>query len=198
MRIVARMFVVGCLMLLLAGCYVPEKFAATININKDGSYGYTFDGTVAHALVVAQAVHAGLSARDEAELKQEAKKLVTGDVRKAEYVGDGRFEVLIERAAAKGEVSYFPSREMYLLRVEPLADGTIRISAELPTPGNIRDLEELKIKLNGTLVVKVANGVTVLEHNADSQPSLFGLVGGYTWRIDKPGVVPMMIVRPAS
>lgn len=197
MSIGAKWFVVVGFALFLAGCFVPEKFTATININKDGSYNYSFDGTVAHALVVAKAVSEGLTAQDEADLKQEAIKMKSGDVRRAEYLGNGRFNVLIEHTAAKGEASYFPSREMLLFRIEPLMDGTMGIETEPATPQAIRDLDQLKIKLDGTVVVKVADGVSVLKHNADSEPSLFGLVGGYKWWIDRPGIRPLMIVRPA-
>lgn len=198
MSIIARAFAVVGLLSVLGGCYVPEEFTATVTINKDGSYTYAFEGTVAHGLAAMAAKTPGLTQKEEQALKDETPKLKTGDVRRVEYVGKGRYETLIEHVGARNVPSYFPSQESLLFGIEPQGDGTIRFFAHRPTAKNFQDLQQAGLKLDGTIVVKLQNGVTVITQNADSQPSLFGLMGSYKWRINGPGATPEMIVRPGS
>ena len=50
-------------------------------------------------------------------------------------------------------------------------------------------------KIDGTLSVSVANGVKTLKHNAESEPTFFGLFGSYKWQIRSPAADPMIVVQ---
>src|ERR1035441_7759774 len=92
------------LLLALGGCWIPENFDAKITINKDGSYSFTYDGTLTFGLALAAAQQGSLSAKDEAEFQKEAERLrrETG-FKKVDYQGKGRFKVLVEKAGGRGE-----------------------------------------------------------------------------------------------
>jgi len=90
------------------------------------------------------------------------------------------------------------SKEQKIFAVLPQKDGTVSISAIRPDKKAIQELSSIGAKINGTLTVSVANGVKVLKHNAQSQPSMFGLFGGYKWQIKSPDENPFIVVQPSS
>jgi hypothetical protein len=74
-------------------------------------------------------------------------------------------------------------------------DGVITIaSGELDEKGK-KQLTQLGIKLDGTLDITVPKNAEVLSHNATSTPSLFGLVGTYSWKIGSIEQRPVMKIR---
>lgn len=183
--------------LALSSCWIPENFDAKIAINKDGSYTFTYDGILTFALALAAARHGALSVQVENDLQKEAVKLnQEPGFKRVEYQGKGRFKVLVERSAKPGEPLYFVSRELQIFAVVPQQDRTITISAVRPKAEDLRQLNAIGAKTDGTLSVSVANGVRVLKHNAESEPSFFGLFGAYKWRINSPAADPIIIVQP--
>ena len=100
------------LVVIVAGCWIPEKFTARIIVNKDGSYTYTYDGILTFALALAAAKEGKLSPKDEAAFKKEEEK-IRGEsgFKKVSYSGNGRYEVFVERERKAGEPTFFVSRE---------------------------------------------------------------------------------------
>lgn len=83
--------------LLLAGCLVPEKFTASVMVKREGTYTYRYGGT---AMSVPAAIRlkegARLSPSDLQVLKQDAARMADEPgVRKATYVGGGHYELLL-------------------------------------------------------------------------------------------------------
>jgi hypothetical protein len=198
MRIVIRLAVTVLAVLGLLGCWIPEQFDAGVSINADGSYTYTYDGVLTFAFALADAKRGLLDARAESEVAKLAPELRRAGFRKADYVGKGRFSVSFERAAAKGEPSYFLSREMQIFYIVPQNDGNLVIGAFRPDANALQQFNEIGAKIDGTLSVSVASGVTVVKHNADSEPWLGGMIGSYKWKINSPSANPFMIVHPSS
>ena len=61
---------------------------------------------------------------------------------------------------------------------------------------DINELKSMGAKIDGNLTVSVAKGVKVLKHNAQSEPKVFGLFGGYKWEIKSPDADPFIVVQP--
>ncbi len=187
------------LLIVLAGCWIPENFDTRITINKDGSYTFTYDGTLTFGMALAAAKQGALSPNDEAEFRKEGEKLrQEPGFRKVDYQGQGRYRVLFEKTANRGQPLYFLSQEMKFFAVLPQADRTITVTAIRPSQDDIQQLNSIGAKISGTLSVSVANGVQVVKHNAESEPTFFGLFGAYKWQIKSPNADPIIIVRPAS
>ena len=195
----ARLLIVSILLVALSGCWIPENFDAKITINRDGSYTFTYDGTLTFAPALATAQHGSLSAKDEAELQKGAEQLRREPgFKKVDYQGKGRYRVLVEKTGNRGEPYYFISRELKIFAVLPQADRTVTVTAVRPGQKEIQELNSIGAKIEGTLSVSVANGVQVVRQNADSEPTLFGLFGSYKWQIKSPNVEPMIVVKPSS
>lgn len=195
----ARTFFVVLIVAVLSGCWIPEQFDAKVVINKDGSYTFSYDGTLTVALALAAAQTGELSAKDEAGFKQEAAKIAREPgFKKVDYLGKGRYKVLVEKSGKAGEPYYFLSNESKFFAVLPQKDGAISVSAIRPDKKAIQELSSIGAKIDGTLTVSVANGAKVIKHNAQSQPSVFGLFGGYKWQIKSPDENPFIVIQPSS
>ncbi len=195
----ARFFVVFLIIAILTGCWVPEQFDAKVVIKKDGSYTFSYDGTLTFALALAATQKGELSAKDEAGLKQEAAKIAREpEFKKVDYLGKGRYKVLVEKSGKAGEPYYFLSKEFKTFAVLPQKDGSVSVSAIRPDKKAIQELNSIGAKIDGTLTVSVASGAKILKHNAQSQPSMFGLFGGYKWQIKSPDENPYIVIQPSS
>lgn len=181
----------------LGGCYVPEKFTASLDFDRQGAYTYRFDGSVVDELAAIEITQSGsLSAKSEASVRRDVAKLAKEEgVSRARYVGNGRVEVqLAGRKARRGELRLFSG----VFQVATDAQGVTTIRSIELTPKAKKDLELLDIRMDGSLRVKLPSGATVLEHNASSTPSFGGLVGAYQWRIGSVGDRPFMRVKFAE
>ena len=63
-----RVMVALVLIVIVEGCWIPEKFTARIVVHEDGIYTYTYDGILTFALALAAAKEGKLTPNDEAVL----------------------------------------------------------------------------------------------------------------------------------
>ena len=191
-----RAFIISIIAVLLSGCWIPEKFDAKVVVDKDGGYTFSYNGTLTNALVLAAAQQGPLSAKDEAAFKKDGEKLAhSPEFKKVDYLGKGRYSVVVAKKGKPGENYHFPSNEFSVISVLKKNDGIISISAKRPSKKDIQQIAAIGAKLNGTLEVSVASGTKIVKHNAQSQPSLFGLYNSYKWKIESPDVNPTIDVK---
>ncbi len=178
---------------LLSGCLVPERFSAKINVQPDASYTFQYSGTAVHALAAAQIKKAGsLSEKDQNGLKMEAEKLSKRpDIRRAEYKGDGRYELEIESKKKAGE----SLRMLDIFTVSTDNNGIMTITSNEIKDKEKRDLEQIGIKIDGTLEVRLPKNAEVISQNATSTPTFFGMFGTYSWKIGRVDQRPILKVK---
>jgi hypothetical protein len=185
------------ILLLIAGCWVPERFEAKVTVHRDGTYSFVYNGTLAHVLV-ALAIKKGEAIPEKIHTDLKAQVAATAQspgFRSATYVGDGRVKVLFEQKFKADESYHFPSQLNKALSIVPQGDGTLRIEAAASDANSVKRLNEIGLKYDGTLTVATERGVEMVKHNAQSEPKLFGLIGSYGWKITAPDQQPLMIVR---
>lgn len=189
---------IAALALLLSSCWIPEKFTASVSVNKDGSYAFTYDGILANGLALASEAQGKLSAKDELGLKNDAEKLrKEPGFKSVSYLGKGRYQVKVEIAKKAGErYAFVADGNAKLFSVQPQKDGTINISSFEIDKKALANLKQINAKVQGELKVTVASGVEVVKHNADSSPMLKGLFGSYSWHIKTVDAAPYIVVRP--
>ena len=96
----------------------PERFEADVWVHADGSYTYSYYGNLIFVPALIQRCRAGyLEAHFEAQLKNAAAQLIQEGFQSAEYLGGGRYHVVLESSRASGQPSYFPSREMKVFSI---------------------------------------------------------------------------------
>ncbi|WP_292534040.1 hypothetical protein [Methylocystis sp.] len=177
----------------------PEQFDATVSIHAIGSYSYSYQGTLVFVPALIQASRAGFLEPDmDARLKDAAAQLRQEGFEKADYLGRGRYAVVLQRSRARGEPSYFPSREMPVFSIRPQPNGAIMIAGARPDATAPCQLTGTEAEIDGRLIVTLERGVTVLNHNAQSSLSTLDRFGGYHWRIKSPDADPFMTVLPSQ
>jgi hypothetical protein len=179
---------------LLSACLVPEKFAARADFQADGSYTFTYKGTMVHGMAAMQMAQSGgkMSAQDEQLFQKEAELLrKKPDVRDAQYMGRGRYQVTLESKRNKGQ----PLNAFDIFRVRTDADGVTTVSSAQLSPKQKKELEQLAIKTDGTFELSLPKSAQVISHNATSAPALFGMVGGYSWKINGVDQRPLVTFR---
>jgi len=168
-------------LLMLSGCFVPEDYEANVKVNDDRSYIFTYDGNLIFLLALDKALEEGLDQEDEAELKEMEEEFKQDpDVTKVEYIGNARYKVSVKKVGQPGEQYEF----LEIFNIQTNNEGLLVISAHRPSEEDINELKDMGIKMNGTLTVSVPRGIEVVEHNAESEPKLFGLLGSYKWELD--------------
>ena len=167
---------------LLPSCFfVPEQFEAEVRINKDGTYSLTYEGLLTHIFARAAEVEQGeISAKTRSELREIEEDLrKDSNFEKVEYVGHAQFKVVYKREGTLDRRVHFLGEGAKIVSLVPLSGRKVEIRGIEVIKSDIRELERLGIKGDGTL--EVTTGGTVLTHNAESVPWLFGLLGSYRW-----------------
>ena len=178
---IAIMAITATTLFMFYGCFVPEDYEANVKVNNDKSYIFTYEGNLIFVLALDAALEEGLDQEDEAELKEiEEEFRQDPDFTKVEYIGNARYKVSVKKVGQPGERYEF----LEIFNIETNNEGLLIISADRPSEEDINELVDMGIKMNGTLTVTVPRGIEVVEHNADSEPKLFGLLGSYKWELD--------------
>jgi len=163
----------------LAGCLVPEKFVASVDVRPDGAYTYKYDGTAIEILAAAQIAKVGkLSDKDEDKLKADVDKaLKNPSFKKLAYLGRGKYDIQIEEVRSLGQqISTLP-----VLTVTKGKDGAIVIAGQALKEKEKSDLASVGIKMDGSLEVRLPSNAKVLETNATGTPGFFSKA--YSWKI---------------
>jgi hypothetical protein len=186
------------LLLALSGCLVTDKYIARVKIERDGSYRVYAEGTALD--VDATRAYRAL------EAEERAGKLKPEDAKKRREEIDGRLrEELVKlkqdkriqelSAIGGGRVRFSVGGAWRMDRSvlifselsEPVSyaigqDGAIRLRVKDAVPR--REAKSLGVTTDGNLSVVVAQGVDVLEHNAQIAPK--SPTGSYRWTITGP------------
>lgn len=176
---------------LLAGCLVPERFTAKVDVHPDASFSYRFEGTAIDAMGMLKLRKQGLlSEKDHQGMVDEAQKMSSEpDVQKAVYNGNARFTLEIAGQRVAGE----SLRLLDMFSVQTDQDGVMTIAAKPLTDKQKNDFSQLGIHVNGKLKVSVPHNAEVISHNASATPIL-GL-GSYSWKIGGLGMRPEIKLR---
>jgi hypothetical protein len=177
---------------LCAGCWVPESFTGALNVDKNLNYTFRYEGILTYALAQAAITQQGqLSAKDEADLKKaEADLRKEAGMKKVEYQGKGRFKISFEQS---GKVQGAKKLFLDLLVFKATNDGNIAVQGVAYSKKDRKELEAIKLGVDGTL--KITTDLTVLRHNATSEPKLGGLFGAYEWHVTLATGTPFIILK---
>jgi hypothetical protein len=170
----------------LTGCLVPEKFTASVTMKPDGSYNYKYDGTAKNILAVQAIKEKGpLSSKDEAKLKSDAEKgAKSKGIQKLNYLGEGRYELIVDQELALGQ----QAETMPLITVRKAKGDVITIAPMELKPKDREALNQMGIKMEGAVEVRLPSNAQVITHNASGTPGFFNKA--YSWKVGSLDQVP--------
>jgi len=181
------------LVLILAGCWIPEDFVASLDIKADKTFIFQYDGVLAFGPALAEIKkHGRLSPRDEAEIKKgEIELRKERGVQDVSYIGNGRFKL---RFAMSGIAK--PGTEIFLNLVKFKRDrsGNLVIEGTSLSVEDRRKLSAVGAKFGGT--IKLKSALPIISENADAKPFLMGLFGTYKWTISmERATTPRVVLK---
>jgi len=196
------------LALLLCGCLVPDHYIARVKVERDGSYKAFAEGLAVHVESV-RALRALAAEQRAGTLKPEDVKKRKGEI-------EGRLRAELEKlrtdprvqglnSVGEGKVrftvggSWTINRDVLVFSelAQPVSyamspDGSIRLRVKDALPP--REGKSLGLACEGTLSVVLAEGIEVLEHNAQIAPKSPG--GSYRWTVSGPDdAAPYLKIR---
>ena len=194
-----RWAVVVVLTLVLSGCYLPTRFLAEINIQRNGDYTLTYDGVVWSSNLVPGLI-TGDPTPEEIAQRIEGVHLDLGrdsSFREIEYLSDGAFQVYFEKSDNIFErrgVTFIRTDSRFFTMSYVRETGQITVRGSV-IPSNQREtLAAVGYAMTGEL--RVTTDARVIEHNADGVVSAED--GGgltYIWVIRGVDVIaPLLII----
>lgn len=166
---------------LLSGCFLPEKFSATVKVNDDGSYSYKYSGTAAFfpALLSSNKKKGGLSPQEEKSFDEQVLRYAaTHKFKKTKALGNGHYEIEIDDSRSAGQSAGI------LDTVNIVSSGeTLSISAIAVSERDKSELAKLDFKINGRLEVTIPDKAEILKTNGTPVSKFFGSGKTYRWDI---------------
>jgi hypothetical protein len=184
----AAWIVAGLACSLVAGCLLPEKFSASLDVAPDGGAHYRYDGTAVHIMALGAIQKNGaLTAKEEADLQSEAARGTKDPgVKELRYLGKGRYQVSVDEAIKKGRQAH----TLGIFSITQAKDGVYTIAGSAMKSQDVAQLQSLSLKIEGEMKVTLPPNAKVLSQNATSTPGVFGKA--YVWKIGSVADKPQM------
>jgi hypothetical protein len=198
---------VAATLLLLASCYLPDRYEAEVRLTKDGSFGVTFIGQLTYAPLYGQIARGQITpekaeANDKMILEQLRRDTSFKEVTP---LGKGRYQVRFEREGRFGgamQMVNFATHNQAIFRIRTTEDGLIQVNGSGQGQLYADRFEAIGLRMQGLL--RVVSDVEVLEHNATFvRASRTPGFTQYDWRIrnfrdEPPKFVGRLAIDPRT
>lgn len=170
-------------LLMLSGCYLPDRFQLDMNIDGAGNYAFIYRGDLV-ALNFLRKIGAGeVDGDDPDEIAAYVSDLERDSGFTAvDYIGQARYRVAYERQANIFEFGSFNfvRRTGPFITIKRTPEGLIRLEGNRPNQRYRQELTAAGFQTRGTVRVWTTN--RVLSHNATEVQA--GNPALYIWVID--------------
>jgi hypothetical protein len=172
LRRVARPLCAVVLVLAAAGCYVPVRFDAEIEIDRAGYYSLIFDGYVARAALFKDIKEGALTATERERRLAQVERDLARDEAASEvaHVRDGIFKLHWKRSGdllAAKSVSFLRRNETLLSLSYVRSSGRITVAGTPVSDSQAQQIEDMGLTIQGE--VRVITDARVIDHNAASE-----------------------------
>lgn len=150
--------------LLLSGCFIPEDFQATLEVENDGTYTYQFEGLALYGPAISAMRNGTLPARDNQALRSrfaETRKKPTNT--HVVYRNNGR--VQINHRERHGPAQRVDGLGM--LTLTRGRDGVFTVKAAQPSSTQLKMLSDAKVHVRGKVTIKLPPNAKVIEANGE-------------------------------
>jgi hypothetical protein len=183
--------------ILLSSCFYPEKFNATLNIDKSGSYNFVYDGTLVFLQFDSEKDEPLLTDQNPQEIKKLAEELKKDpNFQEVKYTGKGRFKVLYRREGVitPNVKTQLLSESCRIISIRQIQPGKVLIKGANLDEVDIEYLKKLNFRLQGKLIV--TTNAEVIRHNAERSPWFPGLSKTYEWQFSlSPFPEPWLLLQ---
>lgn len=171
-------------LLILAGCYLPDHFKSEIRVGSDGDYAISFYGDLIWAPLYRDILH-GEVPPDQipvkiAEIEKDLKR--DSAFKSVESAGQGRFHVVYQREGKlrATDLVTFVRRNAIILQLKATADGKLFLDASSIKPADANEAATMGLSVEGEF--RLITDAQVLSHNA-GKVTLYKGYPVYIWTI---------------
>ncbi|WP_142846939.1 hypothetical protein [Telmatospirillum sp. J64-1] len=176
----------GLLVLLLSGCYLPNKFMAELRISRAGAYALSYNGELIYGPLFRDAMTGKVSmaeAREKVPLYERDLKRDAA-FKTVQPVGDtGVYRVSYERESVldPSQLVSFVRRNAEIFSLRAVDDGRVILQGRTLSVAEANRMMALGLNVEGEF--RVVTDARVLEHNAGEVRSYAGYLV-YIWKIE--------------
>ena len=173
----------ACLGILFSAClFFADKYNVTVTISPTGDYSFVFEGTIASLSArEAEAIPGKKPLNEETYKSMEEEMRKDPSFKEVRYLGKGRYQIRYERTGNAKTAFNFLDQDTLTFSILTTGPKTAVFRGMVIKPDELKFLQQIKMPVEGVIVVKTKG--KVIQHNAQSTPSFFGLFGGYRWEI---------------
>lgn len=178
-----RLGLAALLMLALAGCYLPDRFEANINIDRTGDYAFEYRGDLISFNFLRKIGEGEVTGDDPEEIAKYVSDLRRDSgFQSVDYIGQARYRVEYRRQNNILAVPNFSfvRRNSLVFNIKRRMDGLVEIAGHRPVERYREELRAAGFEFDG--VVRIWTNAEVVEHNADAVQE--GPRTLYAWRIE--------------
>ena len=168
--------------MLLAGCYLPDRFELRLNLQRDGEYAFTYTGDLLAFNFLRKIGEGEVNANDADEIQVYENDLKRDSgFSDVNYLGQGRYRVDYRRQSniLKRPSFSFVRRNAPFMTVKRTAQGVVTIAGDRPNKQYRDELVAKKFNTRG--VVRIWTDARVVDHNANQV--IEGNPTQYVWDI---------------
>lgn len=175
-------------MLVLAACYLPQRFDSEIEIDASGYYSMIFDGYIVDVGLYQGLLDGSINEEQETEKVAVLTRDLSRDtaMQNVEYFKQGHFRVTWERKGdlLKTKTVTFLRRNESMISLKYVSDaGLVEVMGRSIGKADKQRLAEMGLGMQGEIRVK--SPIPALDHNATEviQDKNDALAKWYVWRI---------------
>lgn len=196
-----RLCAAAVLCLMLAGCYLPDRFKVELTLEANGDYLYTYQGELLSYNFLRKIGQGEATADDKEQIAIYGNDLKrdTG-FKQVTYIGNARYRVVYEKQsnilAKKTRTFSFVSRRSTFLTLKQREDGAVEIIGNRPAKQYRDELVAKGFDTRGTILIR--SKMRSIEDNADESRT-GGEYDLYAWvyeTIEKE--VPKLVMIPGG
>lgn len=186
--------------LLLSSCFIPEKFTATLNVAKDYSYTFEYDGIITFGPALGEiAKNGALPQKAEDDMRQGTAKTFKKEdgFDRASYEGKGRWSVHCKKTGTLAATTKLFGDGLPIVTIRRAPNGNVSIEGITVDAKIAQQLKAVNCVIDGKL--EITTDMPVMRHNATETPKMFGLFGSYGWNISSEKLTsPIMMLGSAA
>lgn len=182
LRTATRSVAALAVLLVLSGCYLPDRFQLNMNIDKSGKYAFIYEGDLLAFNFLRKIGQNEVGPDDKDEIAVYVQDLERDSgFTSVEYLGQARYAVKYKRQSNILEHPNFSfvRRNGSFMTIKRGEDGLIQVSGDKPNKQYRDELKAKGFQIRG--VVRLWTNARVLDHNA--QQVIQGNPTQYVWDI---------------
>jgi hypothetical protein len=171
--------------ILLAACYLPDRFKSEVRVGSNGDYALSFYGDLIWAPLFRDIQRGNVPADEIPKKIEEIRKDLARDpaFKTVESLGQGRFHVTYQREGhlAATDLVTFVRRNAIILQLKASPDGRVAMDGAAIKPSDANEAVAMGLSLQGEF--RLVTDAQVLSHNA-SKVTLYQGYPVYIWTIE--------------